>query len=441
MNIQEFLNQLPEEKRQEVKLFITNFLADNVITDKERSILHKIVLELGIDAKTIDDLVDDLVCRRKELNSLVDLFLSNHNGDTILEDERSLLTSKAEELGIDADIFNAFIDKKIEALRPAGKEKETAAPEVETGVAVYQPQETGLREYPTKKRKHKSKGRSSWLLWLSMIIILLCAGCIYMMKRGNAKGPVPLDKLVEDNPSLVFQTATMQKYLVWGTPAGTSAKFAKLQVFQVQAEAEFTFDLTKLKTDPQRTDKSNGILYLTYASDTYFPFSVDVRIPQDKVVEIEKINPEAISRKEAEEIAKPVSAIAAGLGGVVGGKVGGKLGSTYGITGKLIGSGVGALLGGGAAGYSSYVWTRNFLCGLKLSPDISIGQTEEFISASKAILADEMLNLNLDGEKELESLRNDYQKDIEKQIQSLWAQWGWTEVHIDFEYNSKQIPA
>ncbi len=436
MNIQEFLYQLPEEKLQEVQLLINNFLADNVITDKERSILHQTIAESGIDSQDIDEFIDELVKRWEGLNSLSDVFLSNNGDNIITEKERQLLLNKAKELGIDPDSFNSLIDKKIEASRTVKKEEETTVSEVTPDIIIYPPQETGLTESSTDNRQPKAKGGSSCLLWLSIIVILLCAGCIYMMS-GKKKQPVPLDKYIEDNPTLVFQTATMQKYLVWGTQAGTDAKFAKLQVFQVQAKADFTFDLTKLKENHKKTDPDNGILYLDYVSDTYFPFSVDVDIPQDKVVEIEKINPEAISQEEAEKIAKPVSAIAAGLGAVAGGKVGEKLGSTWGITGKLIGSGIGALLGGGAAGYSSYVWTRNFLCGLKLSSDISIGQTEEFISASKAILADEMLNLNLDSEKELESLRNDYQKDIEKQIQSLWAHWGWTEVHIDFKYNSK----
>lgn len=436
MNIQEFLNQLPEEKRQEVQLLINNFLADNVITDKERSILHQTIAESGIDSQDIDEFIDELVKRWEGLNSLSDVFLSNNGDNVITEKERQLLLNKAKELGIDPDSFNSFIDKKIEASRTVKKEEESTVSEVTPDIIVYPPKETGLTESSTDNRQPKAKGGSSCLLWLSIIVILLCAGCIYMMS-GKKKQPVPLDKYIEDNPTLVFQTATMQKYLVWGTQVGTDAKFAKLQVFQVQAKADFTFDLTKLKENHKKTDPDNGILYLDYVSDTYFPFSVDVDIPQDKVVEIEKINPEAISQEEAEKIAKPVSAIAAGLGAVAGGKVGEKLGSTWGIKGKLIGSGIGALLGGGSAGYSSYVWTRNFLCGLKLSSDISIGQTEEFISASKAILADEMLNLNLDSEKEMESLRNAYQKDIEKQIQSLWAHWGWTEVHIDFKYNSK----
>ena len=116
MNIQEFFNQLPEEKRQEVQLLINNFLADNVITDKERSILHQTIAESGIDPQDIDEFIDELVKRWEGLNSLSDVFLSNNGDNVITEKERQLLLNKAKELGIDTASFNSFIDKKIQAV-------------------------------------------------------------------------------------------------------------------------------------------------------------------------------------------------------------------------------------------------------------------------------------------------------------------------------------
>jgi len=90
--------------------------------------------------------------------------------------------------------------------------------------------------------------------------------------KSPQERPIPLSTYVEHNPSFVFQTASMSKYLVLGTPDGTREKWEKLQVFQVKATADFSFDMTKLEV--KREDLTKKEMTLSYVSDTFFPLSV-----------------------------------------------------------------------------------------------------------------------------------------------------------------------
>jgi len=342
--------------------------------------------------------------------------------NTITDKERDFLMKKATALGIDVDEFSIELDAELYK-----RTQNLNSIQAET---LQEP----VRTKPIRQQKKPNKKRGV----LSFICIAVIIGCIYaiLSVAGTIKAeekPVPFDKFVRENPELIFKTATFNKFLVKGTEDNVDKHLFKLIAYQVQATANYFIELNNISMD-NRTNQHSRKLYLNYSSKTFFPVAVDVDINQKDIVEVNNISPEPVSEIEAEMIAKPVSIIAGGLSALVGAKFGGAIGGAFGMYGKPIGAllGVGA---GAAVGYKTFVATKNYFWGKELASSYHLSDEEEFIFASKQLMAVEMLNMNLESDDDLQKLQKQYEKEIQDRLSSVMKRFGWNQVYVNFVYN------
>lgn len=432
-------NGLPDfdSKKAELERLIELCLVDNVLTDKERAVLLKKAEELGLDKDAFEiELEAELYKRnqkenkerdaekeKEELYKLADRFLSDGE---LNNEERDILHDKANKLGINLGEFDAYLARELSAIK--GK---TGNPN-------------------SVKQKHKSDGRRdnkndkeglSFSKKLLIITILAVLGLIVVLNITKSRKvitePMDLSAYVKENPQLVFQKVTFSKFIVLSSRRGTNEHFEKRTAFHVRATGNYYFELDNLEVVNKVINGDERAIYLKYNSKTEFPVAIDVDIAQKDIIKVESFDPTPISDSEAEAIAQPLSYVAGGLGAWIGGKFGSSLGGSFGTIGKIIGTGAGVAAGGAAAGQFTYVNTKNFFAGLQLTSGYTVEQSEAFIFGAKQLMAAEMIGIDFSDSDSENSVRKHYETQMEKCLSSVLRKLGWTEVHIQFNYENQ----
>lgn len=288
-----------------------------------------------------------------------------------------------------------------------------------------------LKNKYTKKQK-----LSIWAVSIiSLLIITFFIGAMVVNNIEKRKmAAFNIEKYVIQNPKLVFKTIKFSKFIVHGKPNGTERHLDKLNIFHVNGDADLYINMKNLRVDSLRTDYLRKELFLVYDSESLFPVSVDMNIPSSGYTQIEEIVPDTITEDEAERVARPVAVITGGVGGLIGGMLGSKIGGLFGRIGKWIGAGSGVAAGTAAGATAGYVYTKNFLAGLKLASN-DLEEKENVFDASKALIALEIMGGNMLSEPDYDSkLQQYYQEECKKQITDIMKSFGWKEVYITFNY-------
>lgn len=288
-----------------------------------------------------------------------------------------------------------------------------------------------LKNKYTKKQK-----LSIWAVSIiSLLIITFFIGAMVVNNIEKRKmAAFNIEKYVIQNPKLVFKTIKFSKLIVHGKPNGTERHLDKLNIFHVNGDADLYINMKNLRVDSLRTDYLRKELFLVYDSESLFPVSVDMNIPSSGYTQIEEIVPDTITEDEAEKVARPAAVITGGVGGLIGGMLGSKIGELFGPIGKWIGAGSGIAAGTAAGATAGYVYTKNFLAGLKLASN-DLEEKENVIDASKALVALEIMGGNMLSEPDYDSkIQQYYQEECKKQITDIMKSFGWKEVYITFNY-------
>lgn len=441
----ELFPNLTVAQASELESLIECFLSDGVISEKEKLYLSNKSAALGIGAESLLKCVETELSERlresehkssqeSELDELIEIFLED---GVITDAERAILLDKAKALHLDEKQFR----EKISSLEAARSVKQDSQQETEHHVTVQPRVESQEPSKPVantgsnySKQKRKGKKVNLLTILIPCAVIAVCAAILLFLLSDRSPAPQPLDKYAESHPSLVFQSAELRKYLVYGTPDGTNEHLFRQEVFQVKASGDYVFDLTKLKKDEKHSSDKEGRLVLNYRSDTYFPLSIDVDIRQEDILQIEQIDPQEITAEEAAMIAKSLAAITAVAGGALGSSIGVKIGRAIGPEETLIGGLAGGAVAAVATGAITYVKSKNFFTGLKLAKTIGAEKTESFLLAAKQIMQGELLTLNMQSKDDLEALRKKYEEKIQLQLQDIAYTLGWNSVVVNFIY-------
>ncbi|MCQ2304539.1 MAG: hypothetical protein MJZ97_06070 [Bacteroidales bacterium] len=433
-----------DSKKAELERLVELCLMDGVLTDKERLVLLKKAEELGIDKDAFeieleaelykrnqkrdkDQIVED---GKKELYKLVDTFLE----DGVLTDEdRKILENKAKNLGIDMEEFNSYLVQQ-ENLSKRKKKDERKNTDNENN------SELGFYGGNGSNEKGGKDGGNLYLK-LAILAAMILIGFLIVLKctRSRERKPVDLSVYVKENPQLVFQTVSFSKYIALCS-SHTNEHLTKQTAYHVRATGRYYFELENLEVVGEKIRSDAKTINLVYHSKTAFPVSIDVDINQKDVTKVESFDPTPISDSEAEAIAQPLSFVAGGLGAWIGGKFGSSLGNDFGTIGKIIGTGTGAVAGGAAAGQITYVKTKNYFAGLQLVSGYTVEESEALIFGAKQLMAAEMLGINFNQnswEKCENSTRLYYEQQIETRLTTILKKLGWTEVHIQFDYQNQ----
>lgn len=205
----------------------------------------------------------------------------------------------------------------------------------------------------------------------------------------------------------------------------------------INGSADLYIDMSHLRMDSVQTDYLQKKLCLVYDSPWEIPVSVDVNVPSSQATIIETIDPEPISKEEAQGIAKVVSLFAGGLGGYVGGNIGTALGSKLGLVGRFLGGAGGAAAGAAAAGCAAYTFTENLFAGMELA-DNDLEDKENMYKVAKSLIGLEIMGGNLWSDPEYNSkIPQHYEAECIRQLKEIMKKFGWKEVAVKINHKTK----
>jgi hypothetical protein len=267
-----------------------------------------------------------------------------------------------------------------------------------------------------------------------LAVTISALGYYHYQNAKNAFSDFNLQLFIEENPKLVFKKIYFSKYIIYGKPEGTNNKFEKLYIFLANGNADFQFDLTKLKLNEQETDFVTKTLVMTYSEE--LPIEIDVNIPQKDFIQIDELEAAPISESEATTAAKFVAVPAGLAGGYVGARVGSSIGGAIykvPVVGSTVGGIAGGVIGSGAAATGAYVMTKNFLSGLRLESN-TLGEQDQLYGPAKHLIA-----LELMGGSELlhskwdEKVKKYYQNELKSRLSNLFKSYGWENIRIVYK--------
>lgn len=260
-----------------------------------------------------------------------------------------------------------------------------------------------------------------------------------LSEDSTARDP---SRYLEQHPDLVFRNVVFQKYLVWGRPAGATPQFETLLVYHVEGTASLILPLHSLTIVEEETDYILRRIAVSVPRDTMI--DVQVNIPPNSVVEVERIDAVPMPTETIEAI----STVAGTAGGVVagwvglqaGGVVGGAVGGAVPITGGgVVGRLAGNILGGAAGGATGYLATRNFAHRMLENIDFGAGSISErdmIIDRAKPLIGLEILT-GVSGPPQQESTEHEliqkYEEEVREQLETLFRAFGWNEVTVHFD--------
>ena len=435
-------NGLPDfdSKKAELERLIELCLVDNVLTDKERAVLLKKAEELGLDKDAFEiELEAELYKRnqkrdkdqiteneKKELYKLVDAFLAD---GLLTEDDRTILEKKAMSIGIDMDEFNSYIAQQENLV----KKKKSA----ERGRGNTDCLNDSSNDF-YGGNVNNGKDKKNLYLKLAILAAMILIGFIVVLKftRARENKPIDLSVYVKENPQLVFQTVSFSKYVVLCSPY-TNEHLAKQTAYHVRAIGNYYFELENLEVIGEKIRSDSKTINLVYHSKTKFPISIDVDINQKDVTKVESFDPTPISDEEAVALAQSSSIVAGGLGAWIGGKIGASITNKFGYLERSIGATAGAGVGAATLGQFAYVKTKNFFSGLQLASGYTIEQEEALIAGAKQLMAAEMLGIDFSQNSWEDDTRLYYEQQMETRLTTVLKKLGWTEVHIQFDYENQ----
>lgn len=394
----------------------SNFNSQKVknIFDKSVKSVLKLDVTLGIVGKEQSN--------EKVYNCILSALQSN--GRISDEDFLDLLK---DELGVIVD--DRLLNNLIEIVKADGvvsrEEKELLLKLYEEQLAnLSSSEKENLRkEFKEKLKIKKTKGQRISLYTvcaLTMLVLtFLGAGLIINHFEKKKMEKFNIEKYVVDNPRLVFKTISFSKYIVRGTPNGTNSHLDKLNIFHLTGEADLYIEMNHIDLIEEETDYIQKKLVLSYNCPTKYPISVDVNISSGDYNEVETIDPEPMTEKEANWFAGKTAIVGGVFGTLIGGKVAGWKGS---------------LVAGATSAVATYIATKNFVMNLSL-PTNSISAKEELLMKAQELVALEVMGGNLLYEPDAESkLMKYYENECKKQLRSVMQQFGWKEVEVKFVY-------
>lgn len=267
---------------------------------------------------------------------------------------------------------------------------------------------------------------ASFLFALSLLVGVILGAAQYFKAGADVDVQATLEGLKKTN-KLVIKQIQFSKYLIAGTPQGTNTLLDKLNIFLVSGSADIQFSLSDIEIGDATSPATHKLELLV---PNFFP-QVVVEIDPERTYLAKTVAPEAVRGKMAETVAKGAGIVGGAAGSVVSAKLGSVLGSSMGgPIGKFVGGFLGAAGGGAAAGYQTYVATKNFLTGLKLATN-STGDQEQLLNAALPLIRLELMGAGFfEKEKWENSLREYYRGELEMRLRQILQTLGWAEVNI-----------
>ncbi|MBR4324101.1 MAG: hypothetical protein IKP73_01090 [Bacteroidales bacterium] len=298
-------------------------------------------------------------------------------------------------------------------------------------------------------------------LIIATIVMIGLTVLMYNIAKADKESQKAYDPemYIKQTPKLVFKTINFYKYVIYGKADGTNKWLDKLDVFHLAGSADLYINLKdNFEIDTTKTDRQNKELYLIFKGESEFPICVDVNIPDENIVKVERIEPYVLPDEEAKEIADSVSKITKQIGSLVVGyyaaKYGIELGDKAGealsksipnpivknaskILGPIIGGALGAVCGsnyGGEIGEKwGYVITEKLLTGFHLADGHPQGDDEQFLKTAKALIAVELAGGDVVTNSEVVKLQERYQKECKNAIETVMKGFGWETIYVEFK--------
>ena len=322
-----------------------------------------------------------------------------------LKSESKDLTLDEKEYILNSVIFVVNEDKKISDI-----EKEIIL-QIARFLSIDLDYKTLIKHY------HKSEFKQPTSVWsivfIGVLFLLIIVGGLFWQYQKIKESDVN----IFNSKKMVFNEVYFNKFIIYQNKFNVGSNyFKKYGVYYLSGKAEISFEPSKLSYNPI-------LKTVTYSHPQYQLFNTN--ITDNRFLEVDKSNPEAISEKDAKKVAIGVGIAGAYLGGKAG-KAGGSLLSKvvpppYSQYATIAGAGVGGVLGGAG----SYYISLKALSGLKLSSDITEKEKIEVQNAGKALIKTQIL-LN----DELQSL---YKENFEEYIKLQYSKYGKKVTNITYK--------
>lgn len=250
------------------------------------------------------------------------------------------------------------------------------------------------------KKSNLSGSASTWKIIVFFIISLTIISAVgyyfYKDKTNTVK--------LFNNEKVVFSELSFNRYVLYMNTFDTFAikYYLKQAVFYFDGSAEISFDPKGIKYN-----SINKELILSYPINIF-----KVNTSYRNILEIDKIDTEAISKEEARVFGGVLSIAGAGVGAVVGSNAGGIVGTLL-PQFKVLAPIIGGVTGGVVGGAGTYLMASTLLDGTKISDDISKKEIEQIKIDGK-----KLINYALTND---EALVNMYKNSFETYIKAKYA--------------------
>ena len=251
------------------------------------------------------------------------------------------------------------------------------------------------------------------------IISILVAALIIIITLGSYLYYDQSTKKINffDKQKIVFSEMSFNRYIIYRNKYNVEDEhFRKQAIFFLDGIAEVSIDSKFL-----HYDKETRKLVVAVPSKKYI-FDIDTSFKQ--AVLFDKLNPEPISKSDAQKISGIIGIVGLGVGAKGGYSVGKALKSILPPQFKPFAKVAGSVGGAALVGAGTYFVALNTLDGLKLSSDITKDEELEVLDNGK-ILIEKSLLVNSDLQKE-------YKERFEKFIKLKFGSYGY-KVN-NFEY-------
>lgn len=261
---------------------------------------------------------------------------------------------------------------------------------------------------------------------IALVVVLVVSA--YFVFSGGADQKINTFR----KHDIVFSEIFFNRFLIYtnsfaeNNNIGLAKYMARMAVWYLSGSAEITFKPSQLHHDPA-TNK----LVLTCNTDSRRHFDMKTHFNQPLI--IDEMEPEEISKEEAEKVAGVIGIAAGTVGAVAGGVAGNAMGGMikeflppgYQVLAKPVGAVTGALALGAAGGAAGYFVTVNALEGRALARSISPGEKDQVTKSAQQIMT-----ATLAAEAELAEM---YKQKFKAFITAEYAMRGITVSDIDYD--------
>ena len=261
-----------------------------------------------------------------------------------------------------------------------------------------------------------------FILGIVVFIGTVAGGYFFMLKKGNQSlKAVKLKNITYKR--IYFDKFVIARNIYPAKDESKASKYlSKAWVFYIKGFVDVEFPLEEFELKGSTLVYKGGFKY----DGEILPYTLTITVPSENFYDVYEINPQPISKAEAENIGNLAGAVTAPIGGYLGAKLGGKVGNMlcnfipkFAKVKAVCGIG-GSILGGAIGGTGTYLFTSNLVYklvrGFRFADKITNEEKEDLLEEAKKLISVDII-ANSDLQKELKEAFENY-------VKSYFSQYG-----------------